>query len=196
MPRKPTQAPRIAPALASLVIPIDQLTGHPRNARQGDVGAISQSLARFGQQKPIVAQRRDDGPHVVVAGNHLLAAARALGWTEVAANVADMDDATALAYLVADNRTQELGSYDEDVLASILSDLAKDGDLEGTGYDGDDVDSMLDSLAPKDPVHGDAGQDSAPDVWGVVIECHSEGEQADLLSEFVGRGLSVRALVS
>lgn len=133
----------IAPALWDLVWPRDQFTTHPRNARQGDVGAILGSLQRFGQQKPIVAQKRTDGPHVIIAGNHLFRAAGELGWDDIAVVVAEMDDTTALSFMIADNRTQELGTYDDHALAELLSQLAMSGNLEGTGYDGDDVDALL-----------------------------------------------------
>lgn len=142
------QYPGIAPDLWPLVIPVEELTTHPRNARQGDVGAISESLRIFGQQKPVVAQKAANGePSIVVAGNHMLMAALALGWSHVAAVRSEMDDVTALRYLVADNRTQELGTYDDEALSNVLAELAMHGHLEATGYDGDDVDAMLKRLA-------------------------------------------------
>jgi ParB-like chromosome segregation protein Spo0J len=67
---------------------------------------VAASLRRFGQQKPIVVQA---STRFVVAGNHLVRAAQALGWTEIAANIVDLDDATAVAYMLADNRTADLG---------------------------------------------------------------------------------------
>ena len=135
--------PHINEALWPLVVPLAALQPHPRNPRQGDVGAISQSLAAFGQQKPVVAQRRDDEPHIIIAGNHLFRAAAALGWSEVAAVIAPMDDRTAMRYLVADNRTQELGVTDTNALVDILAELAMGGALDATGYDGEDVDDLL-----------------------------------------------------
>lgn len=188
--------PNVAASLKGLVLPLGALVRHPRNARQGDVGAIAASLARFGQQKPIVAQRRDGGPHVIVAGNHLYEAARQMGWDGIAVNVSDMTDREASAFLVADNRTQELGSYDEDVLAGLLRDIAEAGDLAGTGYDGDDVDALLARLASTEPIVGDAPEETTTVVWGVVIELSDEGEQLVLLSELGARGLNVRALMS
>ena len=47
---------KIAPPLRSLVVPIESVTRHPNNPRRGDVDAVAASLARFGQQKPIVVQ--------------------------------------------------------------------------------------------------------------------------------------------
>lgn len=141
-------AARIAPDLAALVVPLDSVTPHPRNARHGDVGAISQSLARFGQAKPIVVQA---STRHILAGNHLWRAARALGWPDLAVSVVDVDDATALALMVADNRTQELGSYDQQALADLLSELAGSDNLDAIGYDGDDVDALLRDLSSNDP---------------------------------------------
>lgn len=133
----------ITPALRQSVVPIESLSPHPRNARQGDIGAISESLRRFGQVRPIVVQ---ESTGYVVAGTHVLAAARALGWKEVAVTRVALSDEEALAYLVADNRLSALGSFDEAALAAILVDLAQHDLLGGTGYDGDDVDSYLRDL--------------------------------------------------
>jgi ParB-like chromosome segregation protein Spo0J len=184
---------QIAPALDALRVPTDTLLVHPRNARQGDVGAITQSLTRFGQLKPVVVQA---STRHVVAGNHTLKAARALRWPEIAAVLVDLDDAEALAYAIADNRTQELGTYDEDVLAAALTELASAGKLDGTGYDGDDVDALLAKLTGDMHEPGDAEQTDVTQVWGVAIDLDSEQEQVDLLTELAGRGLNVRALMA
>lgn len=132
-----------ADALVPLLVPIDSVALHPRNPRQGDVGAIVESLRRFGQQKPIVVQ---DSSSWTVAGNHLLRAALSLGWTHIAANRAPLSDREAQAFMLADNRTADLGSYDTQGLADLLKELAIDDDLAGTGYDGEDVDSLLAKL--------------------------------------------------
>jgi DNA modification methylase len=149
--------PRIAPALQVLVMPIGKIALHPRNPRLGDVEAIAASLRRFGQQKPIVVQKSSG---YCVAGNHILRAARSLGWTEIAANVVAMDDATASAYMLVDNRTADLGSYDDDLLAAILAEQAAADNLAATGYDADDVAALLRAAglsAERDP-------DAAPDL--------------------------------
>ena len=135
--------PAIAPALIPLIVPIESIQPSPRNPRQGDIGAIVESLRRFGQQKPIVVQ--ESSGHVV-AGNHLYRAALSLGWTEIAANVVAMTDVQAQAFMIADNRTADLGSYDEALLTELLAELATMEELTGTGYDGEDVDEMLAKL--------------------------------------------------
>ena len=89
-----SSARHIAPQLRALVVPIDSVELHPRNPRLGAVAAVAASLARFRQVKPIVVQRSTG---YVIAGNHVLRAALSLGWTEIAANVEDLDDADAMA---------------------------------------------------------------------------------------------------
>jgi hypothetical protein len=132
--------PRIAPALRALVVPIESISVHPRNPRIGDVEAVAASLRRFGQQKPIVVQA---STRFVVAGNHVVRAAQELGWTEIAANVEELDDATAVAFMLADNRTADLGGYDDALLAAILAEQSAADNLAATGYDPADVAALL-----------------------------------------------------
>lgn len=109
----------IAPDLAPLARPIASLHEDPQNARKHDkrnLEAIATSLAEFGQRKPIVALH--DG--TVIAGNGTLAAARSLGWQEIAVATFE-DEAKARAYAVADNRAGELAAWDDELLAKALA---------------------------------------------------------------------------
>lgn len=77
----------ITEGLQPLARPIDSLTLHPQNYRQGDVENIAASLDRFGQVRPIVVQASTGH---VVAGNHTLKAAISLDWdTSTAATFCD-----------------------------------------------------------------------------------------------------------
>lgn len=135
---------RPAPVVVSSVDlrPLDDLHPHPDNPRQGDIGAISESLRVNGQYAPIIAT--PDG--TVLAGSHRLAAARALGWTEMLVATVDVDDVAARRILLADNRTSDLATYDDNELLALLSGLATDDQLDGTGWDGDDLDELLQQL--------------------------------------------------
>jgi DNA modification methylase len=153
--------PHIAPALQPLAVPIESIELHPRNPRIGDVEAVAASLHRFGQLKPLVVQA---STMYCVAGNHLLLAARSLSWTEIAVNVEAMDDATATAYMLADNRTADLGSYDDDLLAAILAEQAAADNLSATGYDTDDVAALLRAAGMADERDPDAVADLPPEA--------------------------------
>lgn len=124
---------------------------HPENPRQGDVGAIHASIIANGFYGALVVQKSSGR---ILAGNHRYLAAREAGLTELPAVIVDVDDAAALRILLADNRTNDLASYDEAVLATILAGL---DDLTGTGYTLDDFDDLKHRLEV--PVFAEAAED-------------------------------------
>jgi len=140
----------IIESLKSLAVPIDSLQGLPSNPRRGDVDAVAASLSRFGQRKPIVV-RKDDG--TIIAGNHTWQAAKKLGWSEIAVAYVGDDDVTAQAYALADNRTAELGSYDDQALKEMIAEIeAFDVDLlRDTGWSENAVADLLTKLVSELP---------------------------------------------
>lgn len=136
--------------------PVAGLHTYHRNPRQGDVSAIQQSLVVNGQYRPLVVNRgtHTGRPDEVLAGNHTLMAARDAGWAELAVCWVDVDDDHAARIVAADNRTADLGGYDERLLAELLGDLP---DLTGTGYTEDDLDRLVRNLNDEDTMAaGDA----------------------------------------
>ena len=122
-------------------IKIDGVMPHPQNVRQGDVGAISESLKVHGQYRPIVIQK---STNYIIAGNHTWKAAKSLGWKEIAVTFIDVDDEQALRILLMDNRSNDLATYDDSGLIELLTQLANTPEsLEGTGFDGDDLDQLI-----------------------------------------------------
>jgi len=110
-------------------VPIDSLMHDPANVRkhgERNLLAIKSSLARWGQQHPLVVNK--DG--VVVAGNGRLSAMKSLGWQEVKIIRTDLSGAEAKAFAIADNRTAELASWDDDALAQTLAALQNDESIE------------------------------------------------------------------
>jgi hypothetical protein len=93
----------------------------------------------------------------VLVGNHTLTAARELGWETVNTFLVDVDERTAARIVLIDNRTSDLGGYDDAALYDLLSDL---DDLEGTGYDDDDLEDLVVALEPVETLDdGDAALD-------------------------------------
>lgn len=136
----------IAPDLAPLAVALDRLQPLEGNPRRGDVGAVARSLAAFGQRKPIVAHRADGS---VIAGNHTLEAARSLGWSEIAVVWVDDDEVTAKAFALADNRTAELGGYDDEALRAMLAAVAFDEELlAATSWDPAFLEDLAQRLDP------------------------------------------------
>lgn len=127
-------------------VAVSSLQPHPRNPRQGDVGAISESLKAHGQYRPIVAQRSTG---YILAGNHTHKAAQALGWSEIAVTYLDVSDDQAVRIMLADNRTNDLATYDDAALADLLRELTGTADgLTDTLFDGDTLDEIIADISP------------------------------------------------
>lgn len=128
-------------SLIPLLLPIDSVEAHPRNPRKGNLDVIARSLSDFGQTKAIVAQA---STRWITAGNHTRRAAlEKLGWTHIAGVVAEMSDEDATAYLLADNRSSDLGEYDTSGLLELLGEQAEAGRIAMTGYSADDYDDLI-----------------------------------------------------
>jgi DNA modification methylase len=126
------------------VVPIESIVPHERNVNEGDIGAIHESIGANGFYGRVLVQ---ESTRKILAGKHRWLAARQQGATEIPVELLDVDDATAIRVMLADNRTARLGHDDEDALAALLQEISDDqGDLAGTGYDGDFLDELLSEL--------------------------------------------------
>lgn len=121
-------------------VPIDSIAVYDKNPRIGDIDAIAESLSKNRMYKGIVVNERDGK---VLAGNHTLLAARRLGWTEILVQYVDVDEEEAKRIVLVDNRTSDAGTYDDGILAELLSSLPS---IEGTGYEQIEVDELLSGL--------------------------------------------------
>jgi DNA modification methylase len=141
-------------------VAISSLSFDPANARKHaakNLDAIKGSLARFGQQKPIVVGKNG----VVIAGNGTLEAARSLGWERINVVRTELEGPDATAFAIADNRTGELAEWDAGVLGETLKALQGiDFDLSAIGFDDDDLAKML---ATEEPSEGLTDPDEVPE---------------------------------
>jgi len=126
-------------------VAIDLLKHHPRNANHGDIEAIKTSLAVNGWYGSVVV---NTGTKHILAGNHRVMAAKALGWETVPVQWVDVTPEEELRILVVDNRTTRIGQDDTTKITDILAELANTPiGLEGTGYGAADLDALIDELA-------------------------------------------------
>jgi len=153
---------------------LDPLTGNPR---QGNIPALRKSLERFGQLKPIVYQvRKVKGgkeTRVVIAGNHTLAAARDLGWDDIAAvDASHLSEEEANAFALADNRIADLGIFDDRELAEFLKThkFADDSLMDAAAFSQQEITRLMSSIRENqfsgflDDLKGDKA-----DSWGIEM---------------------------
>lgn len=128
-------------------VAIDSIYADPSNVRthpERNLATIKASLARFGQQTPIVV----DASGIVRKGNGTLTAALELGWEKINVVRTPLKGSEATAYSIADNRTSDLAEWDDAGLAEQLRALqSEDFDLAAVGYDAGEIDAMIERLA-------------------------------------------------
>lgn len=120
-----------------------ELKFDPNNVRKHDersVKAIADSLAKFGQRKPIVVTHKN----IVVAGNGTLEAARELGWEQISIVrlPKEWSNKQIEAFAIADNRTGDLSEWN---IANLIDQLGNLDDemLVHSGFTEDELADLL-----------------------------------------------------
>ena len=142
-------------------IDLDEIVEADNNPKDHDLGVIYQSINRFGFNNPIIL---NDANGKLLVGHGRLQALKMIRdagedapdrivvedgcWQVPVIKGVNIDNpAEAQAYLLADNRLTELGGWKNmDLIESLNEILEETGDLNGTGYDLEDVDTILKSL--------------------------------------------------
>ena len=126
-------------------INIDKIIPYHNNPRKNQaIDKVASSINEYGFQQPIVV----DQNMVVIVGHTRLLASKKLKLKKVPIAIADLTKSQAKAYRLADNRTNEYSSWDEELLKGELLDL--DGLLNSTGFEDSELEKLLDDPEPED----------------------------------------------
>jgi len=147
---------KIPATLQKLVVPISSLVFYAKNARVHDLPKIEGSLKHHGQYRAIVVRA---GTNEILAGNGTVQAALNLGWQNIAATFMDCDDDQAARIVAIDNKLNDDASYDPVKLVDLLTSIP---DLAATGFEPEDLDRLINQIAPE-PVEAGADADVLPD---------------------------------
>ena len=166
---------------------LKQDTQNARTHNKRNLEAIKKSLEAFGQQKPIVVNKS----WTVVAGNGTLQAAQELGWEEIQVVQTALNAEQIAAFAIADNRTAELANWDTKILGDLFDDM--DMPLRSSiGFSDSEIAKLLGRELPNLNI-----DDNLDDIeYRVVVLVAGEEQQAELISEMEGRGLSCHPLMS
>lgn len=135
---------------------IKDLNYFHKNPRIGDVQTIADSIRINGVYKPVVVNKgtHTGRPLEILAGNHTVKAHQQLinegdsSYATIDCWVVDVTEEQANRIVLTDNRTADLGGYDNDNLLELLGNL-NDG-IDGTGYDDSYIDALLGMNTPDD----------------------------------------------
>lgn len=121
---------------------LDTIRPYENNARRNEraIKDVATSIRKYGFNQPIVVDK--DG--VIVVGHTRYEAAKKLGLSVVPVLVSDLPEKKNREYRIADNKTNELASWDFDKLAQEIADLDfSEFDFEMPTFDIDDLDSLF-----------------------------------------------------
>lgn len=146
---------KIPSTLQKLAVPISSLVFYGKNARIHNMPKIEASLKQHGQYRPIVVRA---GTNEILAGNGTVQGAINLGWEQIAATFMDCDDDQAARIVAVDNKLNDDATYDPVKLVDLLTSIP---DLAGTGFETDDLDRLINEIAPE-PEQAGADADILP----------------------------------
>lgn len=136
--------------------------GNPRTHSTQQIHQIAASIRQFGFVSPILLG--DD--NTIIAGHGRLAAAKLLGIEKVPiVRLSHLSRAGRRAYAMADNRLAELSSWDEALRALQIKSLAEldlDFPLEIIGYEGAELEAILDLEPAPEADEADATPEAQP----------------------------------
>ena len=127
---------------------VNELIPYENNPRINDdaVDYVVNSIKEFGFKVPIVI----DSDGVVVAGHTRLKACEKLGIDEVPCIVADdLTPEQVKAFRIADNKTAEKASWDDDLLSDELKDLIDDFDMTDFGFGDFELNVLTEDMTPE-----------------------------------------------
>lgn len=145
-----------------------------KDLRPGDAEyeKLKRSLTEFGYVEPVIWNKTTGN---VVGGHQRLKVLEDLGHTSVDCVIVELDDTREKALNVALNKIS--GAWDEDKLALLIADLdASDFDVELTGFDDAEIQTLIGSLDDDDVADDDFDLSAAleaasfvqrGDVWTV-----------------------------
>lgn len=166
---------------------IGDIKPYKNNPRQNDgaVGPVANSIEKFGWQQPIVVDKK----HVIIVGHTRYKAALKLGLKVVPVVVAkNLDDEQARAYRLADNKTNELSSWDDDKLDQEMSKLL-DFDMSDFGFDVSNDDVVP---ASDDELDGeDLGVQDDDDDYILEVQCNNKADMEQKYNDLKSQGYKV-----
>ena len=144
---------------------IESLIPYARNARthsEEQVAQIAASIREFGFNNPVLV----DGHRGVIAGHGRILAARKLDMTQLPViELAHLTETQKRAFILAENKLTERAGWDSELLSLELADLQEAGfDLDLTGFDDGEIQSLLAKESDQGTESPDAADDDVPEA--------------------------------
>lgn len=130
------------------MIKIEDLVPYENNPRNNDgaVEYVANSIKKFGFKVPLVIDKNN----VIVTGHTRYKASKQLGLKEVPCIIADdLTDKQIQAFRIADNKTNDMAEWNDDLLAVELKDVLDDIDMTDFGFGDFELSMLIDDMEPE-----------------------------------------------
>lgn len=127
---------------------LEELKPYDNNPRNNDnaVDYVANSIKRFGFKVPLVIDKNNE----IVTGHTRYKASKLLGLTEVPCIVADdLTPKQIQAFRIADNKTNDMAEWNDDLLSIELKDVLEDIDMTEFGFGDFELSMLLDDMEPE-----------------------------------------------
>ncbi len=169
-PVEPAMIPGM-PRMEIVYRPMTWFREYGRNPRKNDaaVDRMSASIREFGFAVPMLCRSTGE----IVDGHLRFKGARKVGLAELPVVLCDhWTEAQVKAFRLMVNRSVAWAEWDEDLLGGELLDLkALDFDLNLTGFNSEEIATLLEGQAP---AHGLTDEDAAPAVPEIPVSCRGD----------------------
>lgn len=130
------------------MIKIEDLVPYENNPRNNDgaVEYVANSIKKFGFKVPLVIDKNN----VIVTGHTRYKASKQLGLKEVPCIIADdLTEKQIQAFRIADNKTNDMAEWNDDLLAVELKDVLGDIDMTDFGFGDFELSMLIDDMEPE-----------------------------------------------
>lgn len=189
-----------------MTIRLDPNNANTHNAES--LAAVGSSLAEFGAGRSILADREG----VVIAGNATEQKASELGikkrfvhtnGDELIVVVRDdlaTDDPRRKALALADNRTQELSTWDPAAVQTLFNQIPE-GMQQATGFTTAAIHELLANSAAAIEEATEVAEEEVPDdnyreQYGVIVLCEDEASQQEVYERLQAEGYECRVVTT
>lgn len=127
---------------------VNELIPYENNPRKNEhaVKFVANSIEEFGFKVPIIV----DKDNVIIAGHTRLLAAKQLGMETVPCVVSDdLTEEQVKAFRIADNKTAEIASFDDELLKIELEDILDDFDMTDFGFGDFEITILTNDFEPE-----------------------------------------------
>ena len=175
---------------------LSELKPYEKNPRRNDeaVQYVANSIKEFGWKQPIVI----DKDNVIIAGHTRFKAAKELGIEKVPCVIADdLTPEQIKAYRIADNKTNDKATWDDEVLGEELEDLNGLFDMTDFGFSDFEISLFTGGLesnfsGPAEP--SDKTSYHYSEQYGVIVVCQDEAEQEEVYNRLVSEGFECKVV--